>query len=93
MNRRGPGCESLLRFLSVITVPANYPGNPAGRRRLGLQLSRNRLPTTLMILTPTGLSPTSREPRGWDIDGSLGVRIENDLKELSELEPGLRSRL
>jgi iron complex outermembrane receptor protein len=87
-----PGVNPSFVPYPVITVPANYPGNPYGApaplvynfREIGLPTTLTDTDTYRLVADIKGTAA------GWDIDGSLGAMYSRmDLKELSELEPGL----
>jgi iron complex outermembrane receptor protein len=87
-----PGVNPSFVAYPIITVPANYPGNPYGVasplvynfREIGLPSTLTDTDTYRLVADIKGTAA------GWDIDGSLGGMYSRmDLKELSLLEPGL----
>jgi len=87
-----PGVNPAAVAFPIITVPANYPGNPYGAPApLVYNFREIGLPTTLTDTNTYRLvADIKGSALGWDIDGSLGGMYSRmDLKELSELEPGL----
>ena len=87
-----PGVNPAAVAYPIITVPGNYPGNPYGAaaplvynfREIGLPTALTDTDTYRLVADIKGSAA------GWDIDGSLGAMYSRmDLKELSELEPGL----
>jgi iron complex outermembrane recepter protein len=87
-----PGVNPAAVSYPIITVPANYPGNPYGAAApLVYNFREIGLPTTLTDTDTYRLvADIKGTAAGWDIDGSLGAMYSRmDLKELSELEPGL----
>jgi iron complex outermembrane recepter protein len=87
-----PGVNPAFVAYPIITVPANYPGNPYGAAApLVYSFREVGLPTTLTDTDTYRLvADIKGTAAGWDIDGSLGAMYARmDLKELNELDPAL----
>jgi iron complex outermembrane recepter protein len=87
-----PGVNPSFVAYPIVTVPANYPGNPYGQAApLVYNFREIGLPTTLTDTDTYRLvADIKGTAAGWDIDGSLGAMYSRmDFKVLSELEPGL----
>src|SRR6202789_1965989 len=90
-----PGVNPAFVAYPIITVPANYPGNPYGAAApLVYSFREVGLPTTLTDTDTYRLVDDIKgTAAGWDIDGSLGGMYSRmDLKEVAGADPALWTR-